>query len=82
MIATLICTATNAAAARAAQQEAAFTCQLSANGTAPATHYASHGEVTAETLTSLNGLCAITTDGTGPHAVFAAAGLMLVSDPA
>lgn len=80
MIATLICTAANVAAARAAQAEAGFTLPLSGTGTAPATHYASHGKVSAGTLTALSGLCDVTT-GTAPAAVLSAANLKPVGTP-
>lgn len=79
--ATLIATAAQVAAARAAQSEAAFACKLSASGSLPATHYASAGAVSEAALASLDGLCAITTGAHDPHAVIAAAGLIIVTEP-
>lgn len=79
--ATLIATAAQVAAARAAQSEAPFTCKLSASGSLPATHYVSAGALSEAALASLSGLCAITTGEQSPHAVIAAAGLVIVTEP-
>lgn len=78
--ATFIATAANVAACRAAQSDAAFRCPLSANGTPPATHYASSGFVPESAIAALDGLCAITTGDHDPHQVFAAAGLSITDN--
>lgn len=80
-ITTLIATAEQVEAARAAQSDATFPCKLSASGEMPATHYAASGFISESAVAALEGLCAITTGEHDPHVVIAAAGLQIVTEP-
>lgn len=79
VFATLIVTAANVNAARAAQSSASFRCPLSATGEEPATHYASSGCLPTSDLSAVEGLCAVTTGPHLPREAIAAAGLATIN---